>query len=115
MLYFVIEDRTDVSAYDSLESAVLAIEPADISRTELFDEHGNKYALSVGRRKTRFLGIWRGTVDSTSASAASSASALELEEILRGYASKVAIMTPSHPGLSELVKLIAAHQGVRER
>ena len=105
--YFVIEDGVDVSAYDSFESAVLAIEPGDIPRMKLFDELGNEYALSVGRKHTRFLWIWPSTVDSTTASDVSCAAALELENCLREYASKATIQVPTDAGLTELVKLIA--------
>ena len=111
MRYFVIEDGLDVSAYDSLESAVRAIEPEDVLRVKLFDEWGNEHPLSVERRQVRFLGIWPTAVASTTASTSSNAAALEFETCLREYARK-ATNLPSDVDLPRLVDLIANYQGI---
>lgn len=112
MRYFVIEDGTDVSAYGSLESAVCAIEPIDVPHMRLFDEAGNEHALLVDQKLTRFMKICSTTIDSTVASVDSRAAGSELESILRGYAVRVGVATPSDAGLTELSDLIARHQGV---
>lgn len=112
MRYFVVEDRADVSVHDSFKSAINAVEPVDIPRVKLFDELGNEYPLSIGRKQIRFLGFWSTTVDSTLAGALPREAALELEDCLKVYVSKAHIQVPPDAGLRDLVEVTASYQGI---
>lgn len=112
MLYFLVESGTDVSAYQSLQEALVSIEPADLLLNRVFDEYGVEYDLLIEKKKVNFLRFFQTTVASVAIGEIHHKRPDDLKTILQKYLSYAGKAPSPNLNLIELTALIGRYQNV---
>jgi hypothetical protein len=112
MIFFLVESGTDVSAYRSLDEALISIEPADLTVTRLFDEFGTEYDLLIVKKKVPFLRFFETTVASVEIEKNHHKRPDDLKHALQKYLSYYGRKMKPDPSLVELTAEVERYQNL---